>query len=455
MARTHYIFGRSVSSREFARQFDAFRGRMFETLEGPGLPREAVIRACGRLARNLNEREHLPVIRSLGFSEEKAREELALMKFLFSRECLEERVRRELPTPDTYSLTPLGESVPVVHRRLPIGVIFHIAAGNMDALPAYSVIEGLLAGNINLVKLPGGDNGLSLAILRTLISMEPVLREYIHVFDVPSEDIKMMQRLAGLAGAVVVWGGDEAVAAVRRLATPETRIIEWGHKLSFAYVSWTPSDEELAGIAYNICDTNQVLCSSCQGIFVDSADFSAAAALAERFLPILEKAAVEQGAADNLFIRAQKSLEIYTEELESFSLRRRQRHNSSFSADKDISSTAGNSGSQRRVFRAAHCSVIAYADSQLAPSHMFRNCWVRPLPKADLLRQLYPHKNHLQTAALLAPSEERGELTALLLKAGVVRVTDGRRMSGTYCGMPHDGTFPLEMYTRTVTYDGL
>lgn len=39
-------------------------------------------------------------------------------------------------------------------ERLPLGVLFHIAAGNAEALPAYSAAEGLLAGNINLLKLP-------------------------------------------------------------------------------------------------------------------------------------------------------------------------------------------------------------------------------------------------------------------------------------------------------------
>ena len=41
----------------------------------------------------------------------------------------------------------------------PLGILFHIAAGNVDLLPAYSVVEGLLVGNINILKLPTGDNG--------------------------------------------------------------------------------------------------------------------------------------------------------------------------------------------------------------------------------------------------------------------------------------------------------
>ena len=42
----------------------------------------------------------------------------------------------------------------------PLGVLLHIAAGNAEGLPFFSVVEGLLAGNINILKLPGMDDGV-------------------------------------------------------------------------------------------------------------------------------------------------------------------------------------------------------------------------------------------------------------------------------------------------------
>ena len=49
-------------------------------------------------------------------------------------------------------------------QTVPLGTLFHVTAGNVDGLPAFSAVEGLLTGNINLVKLPSGDQGLSLAV---------------------------------------------------------------------------------------------------------------------------------------------------------------------------------------------------------------------------------------------------------------------------------------------------
>lgn len=115
---------------------------------------------------------------------------------LLSRPCLEERLRWELP--------PSPEGV----RRYPLGVLLHVGAGNMEGLPAYSAVEGLLAGNINLLKLPENDNGISSFLLRRLAAIEPRLRPYLYVFRISSADQAAMKRLAGLADGIAVWGGD-------------------------------------------------------------------------------------------------------------------------------------------------------------------------------------------------------------------------------------------------------
>ena len=65
---------------------------------------------------------------------------------------------------------------------------------------------------------------------------EPLLKEYIYIYDTPSWDLEEMQGLMALADAIVLWGSDEAVGQVRKLAPVNTELIEWGHKLSFCYI---------------------------------------------------------------------------------------------------------------------------------------------------------------------------------------------------------------------------
>ncbi len=235
--------------------------------------------------------------------------------------------------------------------------------------------------------------------------------------------------MADVANAIVVWGSDAAISAVRRMARPNTKIIEWGHKISFAYVSGENiPDEALNGIAHNICETEQLYCSSCQGIYLDTDDMEEVFRFAERFLGILDSVAAAQTRELPTYLQAQKTLELTTEKLESIS-------------------------SGKRVYQTVNCSVIAGSDGQLELSYMFRNCWVKPLPKARLIPELLPYKNYLQTVALLCPEPRRAELTALLLSTGVVRLTDGRNMSQSYCEIPHDGEFALRRYMKRVSIE--
>ncbi len=424
----NFISGKVMDSAHTKEQLKGLGVLIEKTYAGEALSSDKVIRACDALSQSLNDKVHLSLLTSLGMAPEKAQEELEAVRLMLSRGYLSARLDAELGDTAPKAFTPYNGKSQVMQEVKPLGVLFHIAAGNVDALPVFSVIEGLLAGNINILKLPGADNGLSIAVLQELISYEPLIADYVIVFDSPSQDVDAMKAMAQAADAIVVWGGDEAVRAVRQLAEPDTRIIEWGHKISFAYVSGdNVLDEDLESIAYNMCDTNGLFCSSCQGIYLDTDDFEEVCAFAQRFLRILEHEARSVPAVRDEFITAQKTLEIYTEELEG--------------------------GDGKRVFKGEGCSVIAMSDSSLTPSYMYRNCWVKPLPKERMLAELLKYKNHLQTVALVSDDGERGYLERLLCKTGIVRITSGRNMSKSYCGMPHDGECSLSRYVKIVSYE--
>ena len=134
---------------------------------------------------------------------------------LLSREHLRMKVRTELGNTDEYITERLEGFSQIRVKKVPLGVIFHIAAGNMDFLPAYSLAEGLLTGNINILKLPSADNGLSLKLIMQFIEYQPLLKDYIYVFDTASSDIQGMRQMANLCNAISVWGSDMAIEAVR------------------------------------------------------------------------------------------------------------------------------------------------------------------------------------------------------------------------------------------------
>lgn len=422
------ISGKLFDQQQSKEQLHKLYELVVSTKQQGDLDIDRVILACDKLSNLLTEEHYLPVLTSLGLPQYKAKRELQTAKQMLSRQYLERRLEIELGGKKDVQFVPYGSDFAVTHELKPLGVLLHIVAGNVDALPVFSVIEGLLTGNINILKLPGSDNGLSVSILQKLIETEPLITDYIYVFDYPSADVESIKKMADVSDAIIIWGGDTAVNSVRKLASPNTRIIEWGHKISFAYVSGDVTDDELSGIAYNICDTNQLYCSSCQGIYLDTNDFNEVSTFAKKFAKILDNTAKEMQSDTDMFLQAQKTIEAYTEQLESIKLK-------------------------KQVFKADTSCVIAYEDSTLTPSYMFRSCWVKPLPKEDILPELSRYKNHLQTAALVCEPDLRPELQSILLKTGLVRISSGKNMSVGYCGVPHDGEFSLARYMKIVSIE--
>lgn len=314
----------------------------------------------------------------------------------------------------------------------PLGVLFHIAAGNAEGLPVMSVAEGLLAGNINILKLPSADKGLSVKIVKRLCEYEPLLSHYIYVFDTPSSDVRTIQTLAGLADGIVVWGGTEAVKAVRSLAPPGVKLIEWGHKLSFCYVSdYVNHTDELSALAEHIASTKQLLCSSCQTVFIDTDGKKELICFCEIFLPYLE-AAVGKHKSTSIGTRARDTIISYTASLEeAIGIRQ---------ISPDTLSGKG-------------CSLIIKDDSELELSPMMCNVLVKRLPKKDIVHTLRNAKGFLQTAGLICNESERERLTDLLLSAGVTRITRAGNMSAYFSGESHDGEHPLSRYTRKVNIE--
>ena len=381
---------------------------------------QKVISACDAIYQKAKEGEYdeiaLPLLRLADISYERFLE----MAKLFSKEGLEYKCKIELG--EHYdSLESLKEGTK--RYRSPLGILFHIAAGNVDGLPAYSVVEGLLAGNINILKLPTGDSGLSIRLLNELILAEPELKEYIYVFDVPSTEIDTLQIFADIADGIVVWGGDLAVEAARKMGGVTTKIIPWGHKLSFAYATLEATDQQLYDLAVHICKTNQVLCSSCQGIFIDTEDSIQQEVFAQRFFTQYLKANQDCRKAD-LGMRGKNMIQIYNERLEN---------------------------PNKKILCQEGISVFIEEDAELALSMMFRNVWIKRLSRKNIL-SLKKHKNHLQTCALLCKEQDVEELSNLLATAGVVRITKGD-MARMYNGEAHDGVYPLQEYTRIVEVD--
>lgn len=400
-----------------------------KTRQNSSLQPECVMEACNRLSIGLKNGNYCYFIKEAEkeLQESISKEQIEFVAELLSKEALLEKLKTEFLTEQPFCkiLCKTFDGREFYKKRVPIGVLFHIAAGNVDGLPVYSVIEGLLAGNINILKLPSAEKGLTIRLLQELIHLEPKLKEYIYVFDTPSTNLSELKQMEKVSDAVVVWGGEEAVRAVRAFARPETKLIEWGHKISFAYLTkGGMTQDKLFGLAQHILNTNQLLCSSCQGIYIDTQNQEELEQFCEIFLPVLKETA-KQRKKLKLELQAHISLQIYCTELETIF-------------------------SNHKVYRKEGVSLTTWKDSNLETSIKFGNLWVKPLPRTRILDVLWEKRGYLQTVGLLCKQEEEEELEELFLKVGVDKITNGENMSEWHSKESHDGEYPLLRYTKVV-----
>ena len=388
---------------------------------------ETVLSAIEKLCEKLKSGYFDSIIKSLSLDNADMYQQQAVK--MLSRENILFKLKTELGEDywKEHETNPPENFTKIKIKTRPLGVLLHISAGNIDGLPAFSLAEGLLTGNINILKLPSADNGLSVRIIAELINAEPSRADFIYVFDTPSTDIAAISKMADISDGIIVWGSEAAVSAVRNLAPVNAKLIEWGHKLSFAYISgYEDKENELHLLAEHIITTKGLLCSSCQVIYIDTDSFEKVTEFCREFFPILEKSAKLHLPSD-IGSRAELSLRRYAEKIESF-----------FHENK------------KDMFKGEFCCLVPKKDSELELSDMFGSVLVKPLPSSDIVRILRKKKGFLQTAGLICEDKKRAELSELLSRCGIVRITRAGDMSSAFSGEAHDGEYPLRRYIRIV-----
>ncbi|UAA39504.1 hypothetical protein KIH87_03875 [Paraneptunicella aestuarii] len=159
----------------------------------------------------------------------------------------------------------------------PIGRVLHFTPANVDTMFVYSWVCSLLMGNVNLVRLSSQESPLKQALL-ALINELYLLPEFHPIakrngFIYYPHDDTTTALLSANADARVLWGGDEAVMAIRHIsAKPRTRDISFAdrYSLSLIDVAKLDSKETIQSVAEKLWrDTipfGQMACSSPKAI---------------------------------------------------------------------------------------------------------------------------------------------------------------------------------------------
>ncbi|NYH12084.1 aldehyde dehydrogenase family protein [Pseudomonas moraviensis] len=343
-------------------------------------------------------------------------------------DALRRKLERELGE-QPGSLRRIDYRQPRFERWSPLGLVVHITPGNAPLLAFSAVIESLLAGNVNWLRPSSSDQVLTARLLHGLAQCDATGRIAGHVAVIPAGTAQIGQ-LCQRADGVSAWGGESALRAIRQQLAPGCRWIDWGHRISFIYL--TPAavtPEALDDVVDEVCRLDQQACSSPQWLLVDSDDEDTVRSIGEGLAEAFERRSRHWPA---LLPSIQEASEITTR-----------------TAMARLAQSFG--GARGHIWQAPDWRIIWSHDQTLGPSPLFRSLLLKPLPRAQLIDALLPWRNVLQSAGLMCAEHEMAELAQSLIAAGVTRMTPVQAIHDGYEGEPHDGVYALQRLSRRVS----
>lgn len=388
-----------------------------------------VIKSLDKLGKYMiAERDFLvPELTELGFSEEEALQIKQEALPVLTEEELFKKIKRELGGLP-FEISRLSSREEEFEGWLPVGVLGHVTSSNDAMLPFFSSVEGILAGNINIIKPASGAHKIAMAMIEKLCQIEERLCPYFYVFPLSSKDEALLKTMFSLCNAVAVWGSDAATQGVRKLAPSGVKIVEWGNRISFAYFTKAGLTEEaLKGLAEDVCVNDQQACSAPQVVYYETDDTDALNAFAERFMKVLQE--VSDTYPLHPMSQAEKA-ELTTQE-------------QMCRLDEIMGSG--------KLLKGTGCRVFVQYNSELCASPLYRTVIVKAIARKDLICVLRPFRSYLQSVGLSCAREEIAELSTLLYAGGVNRVTQPGLMMSGYTGEPHDGVYAIAQYLKRVS----
>lgn len=424
---SHIWRGRRVESLDGL--MEGLDGEIEETLD-TGLRTSDVLDACDSLSKEIRSGGCMDLRDAL--VKDGAEDPDAILNALaegISREALTAKLMAELGTDEPFEIRRVDMRRQHFEGWAPVGVLFHITAGNSPIVAPMAAVEGLLSGNINILKVAGNLGEFATEVLLRLCRT-PSIADRIYMLRIRSSQKDLMRALMDRADCISAWGGEEAIEAIRRDAPRGTPVVEWGHKISFAYVTPACFDIGTARkIARSVCRNEQQSCSSPQCVLVDTDSREDVDRMASLLAQALDEA---RDALPRIAPDAAESAEISTvKELHRSDL---------YFNDGDVVEDP------QHTYR-----ILVSYGTKFMPSPLFRTVWLSPLGRDGLTSGLRGMRRYLQTCGLACTLGELEEVSSALYRAGVQRITPVDSMSASYAGEPHDGGFALPKFMRRVS----
>ncbi|MEK6744133.1 MAG: acyl-CoA reductase [Nitrospirota bacterium] len=319
------------------------------------------------------------------------------------------------------------------YRAEPLGVVLHVAAGNIIFGPAESLFAGLLTKNVGIIKAPAGGWDFLRLLVKSLNEIAPDIARTIGLLYWPGGEESTERAMVSGVDGVQIASGAEAISAYRRYALPHTALIEFGPRASLAVISSDAADRvDMDGLAHDVALWEQTACTSAQCIYVEGEEN--AAKVADRLSVALR----------DLSARLPEGNVTLDERIDIARMR-------------ELSSFGTIQGRSRLVsaFPDSTTTVVLEMDPDFEFSPLRRCVRVKSYKTPDeLTGALEPLRGILQTVGLAVDVREFPDYRDRLCAAGVRRICRIGRMNQPGTQAIRDGVLELQRLVRWVEVDG-
>ena len=315
-------------------------------------------------------------------------------------------------------------------------LLVHSWAGNVPALPLWSLACGLLVKAASIGKLPSAEPVFATLFARLLAEVHPPLADCLAVVWWKGGDEASAASVFAPADAVLAYGGNEAIAQVRRQVPVTTRFLGYGHKLGFGLVARAALDTQRAPAtarlaAHDIVRYEQQGCYSPHHFYVERGGAVTPRAFAQYL-------AAELASLQHRFPRRALALE------EAAAA-------SGWRQSAELRSLSGDGHELITTEDGAWGVAFSEQPQPLAPTGGARGIVVSAVDALDEVVPLVaPHARFLQTAGIAAAPDELFRVAEALGRVGVTRVCALGAMTAPEAGWHHDGRFNLADLVRMV-----
>jgi hypothetical protein len=315
-------------------------------------------------------------------------------------------------------------------------LLVHIAAGNVPGPALLGIVLGLLVRSAQFVKCARGASFLPRLFAHSIHQLEPKLGACLELAEWPGGDAALEGPLFDEASCVTATGGDELLADLRRRLPARTRLVGYGHRVSFGYIAQeNRSDAAVAKLVAQAADDvvawNQLGCLSPHLFYVQTGGAPAP----EGFAGLLAQELARREEAEprgELPVAAAATI----------------------AARRDFYQVRAAVSQATRLWRSEGSTawtVIFEADARFQLSCLNRFVYVKSV--ADLRQALHEAeeiRGQVSTVGLAARLDTAEELARQLARWGVTRVCPIGRMQRPPLLWRHDGRPSLgELVTWT------